>query len=80
MHYSPSTHKVKHAHTSVLFLGLFFWVAGHFRMPYGPEYETSQHLYLYCQKLYAFLGMWEDPMWKIKQEYTFWLNLEHVLW
>lgn len=32
MLYSPSTHKVKHTHTSVIFLDLFFLVAAHFRM------------------------------------------------
>lgn len=77
--YSLSTHKVKHTHTSMLFLDLFFSVAEHFRMPYSPEYGTSQHLYISCQKQYAFLGMWEDLMWRIKKEYTFWLNLEQVL-
>lgn len=47
-----SMHKVKHAHTSVLFLELFFLVAAHFRMPYSPEYGTSQHLYTFTVKNY----------------------------
>lgn len=80
MQYSPSPHKVKHTQTSVLFLDLFFLVAAHFRMPYSPEYRTTQQLYIYCQKLYAFWGMWEDLMWNTKQEFESWLNLEEVLW